>query len=270
MILKEAQKIMVEMLIEINRVCEKYGIEYYLSDGTLLGAIRHKGFIPWDDDLDISMTRENYKKFEKVAVHEMNSQYFVQTIDTEKSYAINGCPMKIRHLHSLFKEVERSNVKYHEGIFIDVFPMDRIPKSKGFIKFQKNIGKLFFKLKDSYDSQNSVKKFIQAIFKPVSYKLFQHILRSTLWVNERYGTDNYTYGVDTYFYNDFSYNEKNLFPLQKLDFEGHKFLAPNNPDIILTELYGDYMQLPPESERYIHSTHIEIYEENNNEREIFI
>lgn len=269
MILEKAQKIMVDMLIEIDRICKKHGIEYYISDGTLLGAIRHKGFIPWDDDLDISMTRENYRKFEKIAIKEIGKDYFVQTIDTEKAYSINGCPMKIRHLHSLFKEVERSNVEYQEGIFIDIFPMDKLPKSKRYAKFQRSLGKLIFQLKDNYDGQGTSKNMIKGIFKPVSFKLFRGILRSTLWVNEKYGTDNYTYGVDTYFYNDFIYSGKNLFPLQRIEFEGGKFLAPHNPDAILTELYGDYMKLPPIEDRYVHSTHIEIYEVNN-EREIFI
>lgn len=269
MILRKAQNIMVEMLCEIDRICKKHNIEYYISDGTLLGAIRHKGFIPWDDDLDISMTRENYNKFQKVAIKEISKDYFVQTVETEKVYAINGCPMKIRHLHSLFKEVARSNVKYNEGIFIDVFPMDRIPSNKKLLNFQKKLGLFFLKLKEINDEDSKLKKTVKVFFKPISYSIFQKILRKTLWINEKYGTDKYTYGVDTYFYNDFSYDEKDLFPLQKIEFEGHEFLAPGNPKKILTTLYGDYMKLPPLEQRRVHSTHIEIYEVNN-EREIFI
>lgn len=270
MILRDAQMIMVEMMFEIDKICKKHNIEYYLSDGTLLGAIRHKGFIPWDDDLDISMTRDNYKKFEKVAQGELGSKYFVQTIDTEKTYGVNGCPMKIRHNNSLFKEKGRDKVNYNEGIFIDVFPMDRVPKSKLITKLQRVIGQGLIQVKEETNKTNPIKKFIEFILKPINYRYFQRLIRSTIWINEKFGTDKYTYGVDTYFYNQFIYDEKNLFPLKEAEFEGYKFSIPNNPDIILKNLYGDYMRIPSVEERHTHATHIEIYEENNNGREILI
>lgn len=268
MILRDAQITMFKMLIKIDKVCEKHGIEYYLSDGTLLGAIRHKGFIPWDDDLDISMTRENYKKFEKVAQKELGDDFFVQTIKTEKEYAINGCPMKVRYKHSLLVEFDKLEAKHNQGIFIDVFPMDKVPNSPKVIKFQKKLGMFLMGSTGFHEDTKGLKKLVKTIFTMIGFKTLQKIIRSTLWFNNRSTTGKYTYGVDTYFYNDLIYKEKNLFPLQKIEFEGRNFLAPHDPDTILTEVYGDYMQIPPVESRQMHSVKIEIYKEIEDEREV--
>ena len=268
MILKEAQIIMFKILERVNKICEKHGIEYYLSDGTLLGAIRHKGFIPWDDDLDISMTRENYKKFEKIAQQELGSDFFMQTVKTEKAYSINGCPMKIRYNHSLLVEFNDLKAKYNQGIFIDIFPMDKLPNNKIIIKLQKIIGIRLIGSTDMRGEINGIKKLYKLCFRLIGFKNLQKIIRFSIWINNRSTSGKYTYGVDTSFYNDFIYEEKNLFPLQKIKFEGGKFLAPHNPDAILTEVYGDYMQIPAIEDRQMHSVKIEIYKELSDEREV--
>ncbi|KDE71244.1 hypothetical protein FUSO7_10000, partial [Fusobacterium necrophorum BFTR-2] len=82
--LREVQLIELEILIEVDRICKKYEIEYFLDFGTLLGAIRHEGFIPWDDDIDIGMTRDNYEKFMKIAPSKLKKEYFLQNIDSEE------------------------------------------------------------------------------------------------------------------------------------------------------------------------------------------
>ncbi|MGL4739942.1 MAG: LicD family protein [Sarcina sp.] len=267
MILREAQSIMVAILDEIDRICRENDIEYYISDGTLLGAVRHGGFIPWDDDLDVSMTRENYIKFCKVANDEIGEDFLVQTSKSDKHFH-NGCVMKVRHKHSLLKELARENVKFHQGIFVDVFPMDKLPSNKRLIKFQKKLATLFFFIKNDYDTNSKLKKCFLGAFSPVRHSFLQKILCSTLRFNKKCETDKYTYGVDTYFYNEFIYDENDLFPLKEIKFEGRTVMCPNKPHKVLTKLYGDYMKLPPVEERHIHSSRIEIYKGVEDERKI--
>ncbi|MGL5575482.1 MAG: LicD family protein [Sarcina sp.] len=270
MVLRDAQLTMYKMLKKIDKICEKHGIEYYLSDGTLLGAVRHKGFIPWDDDLDISMTRENYKKFEKVAQKELGDDFFVQTVDTEEKYGTYGIPMKVRYNHSLLVEHKALDAVYNQGIFIDVFPMDKLPNNPKVIKFQKILSERLISCTDNIDKASGLKKLFKVVCSKIGYKRLQKILRMTLFFNNRSTTGKYTYGVDTFFYNELIYESKNLFPLQRLEFEGTKFLAPHNPDAILTEVYGDYMKIPAVEDRQVHSVKIEIYKEIEDAEQVLV
>ena len=140
--LKDAQKIMLEILIEVDRICMKNNIEYWLADGTLLGAVRHRGFIPWDDDIDICMLKEEYNKFLEIAPKELKEKFFLQTSKYDKNY--NFLYPKIRDRNSIFIEKYDSNQeKFHQGLNLDIFVMDRyFIRSKilyRFLYFFKNI-----------------------------------------------------------------------------------------------------------------------------------
>ena len=124
-ILRKAQLIMLDELIEVDRICKKYNISYWLDSGTLLGAVRHKGFIPWDDDIDICMLQEDYEKFFSIAKKELNDKYFLQVKETDE---MTTSPyMKVRHRDSiLIEENFTEKEKFHQGIFLDIFLMNSL------------------------------------------------------------------------------------------------------------------------------------------------
>ena len=122
--LKKLQNIEFEILLEFDRICKKHNIMYQLFAGTLLGAIRHRGFIPWDDDIDVCLLRKDYNVFIDVCRTELDSKYFLQTYETDKHSIWQFA--KIRKNNTLFLEDAVSECDIHHGIFIDIFPFDNV------------------------------------------------------------------------------------------------------------------------------------------------
>lgn len=125
--IRDVQKKMLEILVEVDRVCKKHNIKYVLDSGTLLGAIRHKGFIPWDDDIDIAMLREDYEKFCKIANLELQAPYFFENMHTSKNFPnIFG---KCYDTSTKYVQKNMSHLDTTQGIFLDIFPIDNIELS---------------------------------------------------------------------------------------------------------------------------------------------
>ncbi len=238
--LKKAQLVMLDELIELDRICKKYNINYWIDGGTLLGAIRHKGFIPWDDDIDVCMLDEDYKKFFKIALKEINKKYFVQHQITDKNCHVPF--IKLRDRNSIFIEKEhKENEFFHQGINLDIFVMDYFDS-----KFQKSLVRLKKRLlRAKIDSFFS--KVVNLFLKKPNNK---SIIKYRYWFPQLY-------------------KYKDIFPLSEVEFEGKKFFCPNNSDVILRELYGDtYMELPPEKDRVWHSKEIRLDEKCFFEKEL--
>jgi lipopolysaccharide cholinephosphotransferase len=258
--LREAQLVMLQILKEVHKICEKHEIQYFLTGGTLLGAIRHKGFIPWDDDLDIALLRSDYEKFIRIAEVELPREYFLQTFATDPHYDLYHIPVKVRYNNSIFIEEKEERKKYHRGIYIDVFPIDRAPQSDAKVKIQGCIKKtlLVMKLNPSKKDAYSLKFFgrsaLQLIGKGISYRLIRKILYSTKGWNEKSERPMYIYGVDLLW--NHTLREKDLFPLKKVPFEDGEFWVPHSSDKILTDMYGNFMELPPEEKRASHAKFI--------------
>lgn len=108
-------------------ICERHGLRYYASGGTLLGAVRHKGFIPWDDDMDISMPRGDYNMFLSVASRELPDTMFLQTAQSDKDYYFAHAKIRMNHTTAMKKAELGEQYRYHRGVFIDIFPMDNVP-----------------------------------------------------------------------------------------------------------------------------------------------
>lgn len=122
--IKDVQKRMLDILVEVDRVCKKHNIRYVLDSGTLLGAIRHQGFIPWDDDIDIAMLREDYDKFCSVAKEELKEPYIFENMHTCKDYPnIFG---KCFDTSTRYVQKNTAHLNFRQGIFLDIFPIDNV------------------------------------------------------------------------------------------------------------------------------------------------
>lgn len=252
--LKGLHYILLRMLKIIDYICQKYKIIYWLDAGTLLGAVRHQGFIPWDDDIDIVMPREEYSKFIKAFNLEQPEGLFLQNKETDKYYKQDF--IKIRDLNS--KIIENSEVgkeiKYVNGIFLDIFPLDEIKE----YNFLKKIGKLIHKLAylQYYVQIDKKQKFYKNILVFLSKKIGKNkILKLNtliyMFMKKVGRNDAYIYIEGKEWWN--IWNKKEIYPLKKILFENFYFNAPNNLSYYLEELYKrDYMILPDKSKRYNH------------------
>ncbi len=124
---KQYQMRMLDIMCEIRRICEKHDIKYFLAYGTLLGAIRHKGFIPWDYDADIEMLREDYEKFITICAFELNDKYFLSTLITDKNTISPHARLCLNNTKVVFALFQNNIEKGHQGIFVDIFPIDIVP-----------------------------------------------------------------------------------------------------------------------------------------------
>lgn len=253
--MNKAQKKQLEILIEVDRICRKHNIRYYLVGGTLLGAIRHKGFIPWDDDIDIAMVRKDYERFKEIALQEMNKKYFYQDLDTDPYYG--NTYAKIRINNTKYIEKVNSNNKAHCGIFIDIFPIDYYNEKYKFtfkrILFYRMM--LLLKTKTKIDANTLVKKIELLILKIAKtfYTKEKLIKKINQLINKcSQGTSNMI-SYSTNYFNKTHYLEKWYDEVIDLEFENHKFMGTKYYDEYLTYVYGDYMELPPIEKRVTHS-----------------
>ncbi|MBY8200471.1 LicD family protein [Vibrio fluvialis] len=265
-LLRKGQLAMLSILIEVDKICRDNNIEYWLDAGTLLGAVRHKGFIPWDDDIDICMRRVDYNNFIEVS-HLLPDWLYIQ-IDGGKYYRNGNSPCKVRSKGTHIKELSDSNMNVtnlDDGIFVDIFPVDKF-HSNPFIRRIQRAPALFYYLKLSgyFLKHKSTLRFIIAKFASlVPWSIYKSISEFTVCSSEKIQS-NYKlgFGVDTMLgylgYTD----ESDLYPLTKLEFEGHEFYVPKNYHIWLIERYGiDYMEMPPESKRRWHAVEIKMDKE---------
>ena len=247
--LRRLQLRMLDILIEIDRICRRHQIRYWLSSGTLLGAVRHRGFIPWDDDLDIEVLREDYQNLLEVLHRELPKHLVVQTYDTDKNYAYLYA--KIRDKNSYVKEKYLINQQFlYQGAFVDIFPVE--PSPLFLCRFSRV---LYNRLcLNSCLRKGSVNRSLFKMFRVLLSKIVFPFFRFIAYFYPR-NVMHYSYGIN---FID-SINRKDIFPLQEIEFEGYSFFCPNNPDSYLRTLYGSYMQIPKEKEVHIENNEIEIW-----------
>ncbi len=270
--LRGAQMVMLRILKVVDYICEKHHLKYWLSSGTLLGAVRHKGFIPWDDDLDIAMEREDYEIFLKVAANELqNYDLFLQTRDTDPFYTYLPISCKIRDNKSLILSELDLNKRHHRGIFIDVFAVDKFHEKGLMFCFERITKKYFYFLMSCSDApgykNKSLFKHIISYFNPVFNSLLEYYID---WIPKKINenrllTGNYKLGFGFDVPWGRFWSQSTIYPLKKIPFEDGEFWAPNDTDAFLKESYGDtYMQLPPENKRETHANlNIELIVKNN-------
>ena len=246
--LRKSQLRMLEILKAVDKVCRENNIPYFLESGTLLGAVRHGGFIPWDDDIDISVMLSDYPRLRKVLQEQLPSTMVFQDTTTDPNY-----PMliaKVRDTKSYFEEEYTHKLQY-KGLYIDIFVLEKVPCWK----WKQILDYLYGHcVRALHNYSSKADKFRSAFVYPFA-KLLVVLTRL---INKVIPTTkiSYQYGRKTYV----QYDLKDIFPLKEMSFEGYSFLVPNNPDALLKTCYGNYMQIPPEEKRVVHANKIEFYD----------
>lgn len=254
-LLRKVQLTQLEIAREIKRVCEENDIGYFLCCGTFLGAVRHQGFIPWDDDMDLGMLRADYEKFLKIAPEKLDPRFCVQSWYTDPNYALPFA--KVRMRNTLYQEA-KGRLLEENGFYVDLFPFDFAPEDPAAQKayaaelcglfrrklmksrckpwvdnnrilWKKRIGYLYYQLMALFTSAEALAARYDAVATscPESPVLCRQ--RGLHWLD---------------LYEKRWYEEFTLY-----SFEGELFAGPKNYDGVLSSQFGDYMTLPPEDKR---------------------
>ncbi|NLZ53422.1 MAG: LicD family protein [Thermoanaerobacteraceae bacterium] len=260
--LKKVQKIELEILADVIRVCDENNIEFFVASGTALGAVRHGGFIPWDDDIDIGMTRDNYERFLTIAPSKLKKGLFLQHYTTEPDSPTYFA--KVRRDNTRFVEYYTRNIKMHHGVYIDIFPYDQVPDDH---KLRKRLFRKAFFIHQLFIAKSvtgtstpqrslrgllgkGLRLILHYILKPIPKKWLFHMLDKEVKKYNNYPlASSLSYIVDS---PRVIIERKVLFPLKPTKFESLTVKIPNLSEEYLTHHYGDYLQLPPMEERVGH------------------
>ena len=221
--LRQCQLVMIRLLHILDYLCRHFGINYWIKDGTLLGAVRHKGFVPWDDDVDLAMTRRDYIQFVDKAVPCLPEDIFFQTNETDAFYPRRrSVTAKLRDRYSDYYEIrERKKLKWHMGLQVDISITDHFPGP---------LSKWFYNLPFVILVRSGIRRTHKELTK-------DRPLKSSWW---------YHNPANDY---DRAFTYDDVFPLCEMKFEGRMVYCPNKWKDYLVMLYGDYNQLLPLEKR---------------------
>lgn len=260
--LRQVQMTQLEIGKEIKRVCEENHIRFFLDSGSTIGAARHKGFIPWDDDMDIGMLRSEYEKFIKIAPYALDKKYFLQTWDTDPQYPYFFA--KIRKIGTMFKETSTADSLVHNEIWVDIFPYDSFPDNKRDQLEQKKKVTMYeyaITVKKGVKRWLNHDKLVEQCLVWIKYlpaRIFGwfHSVESMQknmeeWLT-KYNLENTEYlytAVGIIPYGKWKIHRSCFMDYAYLDFEDDKFPVPGDYETYLTEGYGDWRKLPPVEKR---------------------
>ncbi len=250
--LEEVHDILLNIAKEFHRICACHNIPYYMLGGTMLGAVRHKGFIPWDDDMDFGVPREHFNELKNSLEKELPSYYHLLTMDNNDSLILDF--IKIEDTRTIMYEHIKGDTNYTFGLNIDIFPLDVCNGNKGYFSRNFMIRTLvrcqFFRFANARNRRG--------LKKAISYtlKITLPFLKRKTIVNylEKHVATKGDHCVNIYG----AWGFKEIIPLSTFEsqqlylFEDTQFYGPKDSDTYLTRLYGNYMQLPPEDKRRVH------------------
>lgn len=256
--IKVMQKLLLQLMIKFHEVCEKHGLVYNLCGGTLLGAVRHKGFIPWDDDLDVCMPHADYEKFIQIAKTEYKDDFFMEA-PGDKNYIYPF--VKIGMKDTVLIE---GHLIYSYGVrklYLDIFPVDGYPNlpEQGIIEHLRDIEKVVKKMSWSTvkikPSKRKLWRKILVLVKPFIFEYYrrqgyQKYVKQFLNLTQKYKFEDCDVVSPYWGYLGHEWLTKDKFLDRVLyDFEGHKFWSVRDYDDWLSRMYGDYMNPPPPEKR---------------------
>lgn len=253
--LRRLQEAELEILIEVDRICRKNHIHYSLTGGTLLGAVRHGGFIPWDDDADISMLRSEYRKFQQACRTDLDTErFYFQDIEHTPGYRWGYG--KVRRKDSIFLREGQEEMPYEQGIFLDVFPRDGVPDGPFLRKLHTFFCFAVRKMMWSAVGRKSADTRIQRCVYQILYWLTRKHMVDFYKCLQRCSNRKKTEYVRTLTFplpNHLKgYRREWYRSYRKVAFEGHSFQAQASYQEWLTWEFGDYQKLPPIEKRKTH------------------
>ena len=244
--LRNAQYHMLHILHFLADICEKHHLKYWIAYGTLLGAVRHKGFIPWDDDVDIEMPYKDYVKLVEILKAESHPDYVFQDHSTDPYYYFAWG--KVRERNSVVDRLDPDIGKLwkFKGYYVDIFPVEKAPaiwvRMSGFVYNAKVAGMR----NSTIPLCHALANMHYVICTKFLFKIFRVL--ANLFPNSKL---NLTYGCGF----TYNYSKDDLYPLGKMLFENRVFFVPNHYKEVLRKIYGNnFMQIPPKEKRIVHTT----------------
>lgn len=254
---KKLRTSQIKILDEIVRICKEEKIEFFLDYGTLLGAVRHEGYIPWDDDLDIGMLRKDYKKFLKIAPKKLKDNFTLCYYKTEKNHWHTFA--KVRLKNTIMLEEGNKHLDMNFGIWVDIFPYDNIIKPNTlFVKLRKKLFDIittfialklninFYQNKEKEQKLKTISKFLNLKFLYLSRELISQM-----------NINNKTKYICCF---DEEVNKccngllrEKIIPYTNIKFEKRKYSVPKDYDYRLKQQYNDYMIIPPKEQQITHN-----------------
>ena len=255
--LNSLKQALTGILGEIDAICRRHGLRYVLAGGTALGAARHGGFIPWDDDLDIAMPREDYDRFIEIAGRELPPDLYFRCFSTDPDYYLpfgKVCRRNTSYVTELDSELTEDN-----EIFVDVFPMDSATSpDSAMLRLRATLVKglkavVIRKKRMHLQSTSGKVRLIQILFAPFSSRTLMRWQEKVMRWQGKKPTEYRTNLGSNYHYVKQTMSESVYFPAREVAFEGRQFMAPGRLEDFLTRLYGNrYMELPPPEKRVTH------------------
>lgn len=257
--LDKIKKIEVEILKEFIKICNEFSLQYFALGGTMLGAVRHHGFIPWDDDIDIGMFRDDYEKFIRFSREMLPNHLFLQNINTDPDCLIPFT--KIRDSRTTFIETSCKNRKMNHGIYIDIFPLDFFPQNdceKKKISRKKKI--IRYRMYREYtipkENQSSqIKEFIKRFISTILRILYPTVNQAIIAGEHLFMSVKHSDYIANYYG---AWGDKEIVPAEWYGegsnalFEGISIKIPKHYEKWLTQVYGNYMEYPPVEKRTTH------------------
>lgn len=253
--LLQLQSIQKEMIVEVDRICRKCGIHYNMVGGTMLGAIRHQGYIPWDDDADIGFLRNEYEKFREACKTELNQEkYYMQDLRDTKGYRWGYG--KLRRKNTEFIRLNQEFMPYEQGISIDLMPFDNVPDNPVLRKIHFFecflFRKIFWSQVGARTEKNRIIKIVYKMLDKIPFELVIKVYQSFIEKGRNRKTELVrilTFPTPKGIY---GYNRKWYTKLKKYKFDELELPGAADYHGYLSVKYGDYMTFPPEDKRKIH------------------